>query len=135
MSIKSNQNIPFVFLGTADDTSVYKMFWDLTTPGFRIDYESLKQTSITIIYPNDGMEFRSGQSIEIKLSHLYPDQSAPYSIEILANNQKVGMVGEKLQATWILNKPGIFILEAIVKDNEGKELYRSPKVDIIVKAD
>jgi len=103
MSIKSNQNIPFVFLGTADDTSVYKMFWDLTTPGFRIDYESLKQTSITI--------------------------------EILANNQKVGMVGEKLQATWILNKPGIFILEAIVKDNEGKELYRSPRVDIIVKAD
>ncbi len=134
MNSKRNQGVPFEFPGTADDPDVYRMFRNLTTSGFQIDPESLKQTSITITYPNDGEIFRVGQTIGIKLSHLYPDKSIPYSIELLANSRQVALIDNKLQVNWELNEPGIYILEVVVKDEEEKELYRSPKVDIIVQA-
>lgn len=133
MNIKRNQEVPFEFLGTNDDSSVYQMFRNVTTPRFKIDPESLKQTSVTITYPNDGMVFRKGQSVNIRLSHLYPDKSIPYSIEILANNGQLALVDNKLQASWQPDQTGVFVLEAVVKNEKGKELYRSSKVDIIVQ--
>jgi hypothetical protein len=133
MNIKRNQEAPFEYLGTKDDTTVYRMFRNVATPGYQINPESLKKTSITITYPNDGLIFRAGQNIDIKLSHLYPDNSIPYNVEIHINNKKIAVADEKLRVTRQINESGVFILEAVVKGADGKELYRSPKVDIIVQ--
>jgi hypothetical protein len=111
------------------------MFRNLTIPGYQINPESLRQTSITITYPNDGMIFRTGQDIVIKLSHLFPDNSIPHRIEILANKQLVAQADNKLRAAWGLSSTGDLILEAVVKGSNGNELYRSPKVDIIVQSE
>ena len=39
MNEKINQNIPFEFSGTNDDTTEYRMFRNLTTPGYKINPE------------------------------------------------------------------------------------------------
>lgn len=135
MNVQKNQAAPFEYLGAKDDTAVYQMFRNVATPGYQINPESLKQTSITIFYPNDGMIFRIGQNIDIKLSHPFPDESIPYNIEIQANKKKVALVGSKLQATVQMDQAGVYILEAVVKNADGMELYRSSKVDIIVQSD
>ncbi len=134
MNIKTNQHMPFDFNGVEDDKAVYNMFNAVTTPGYRINPDSLKQTAITITYPNDGDIFTTGQTISIELSHIYPDTSVPYNIVLLINNSQAEAEEKRLQFTWQPQKPGVVILEAVVKNEEGLELYRSPKVDVIVKA-
>jgi hypothetical protein len=133
MNIKVNQHMPFDFSGVEDDTAVYSMFKAVTTPGFQIDQESLKQTSIVITSPNDGDIFSLGETVPIELSHLNPDRSVPYTIELLANNKPVATVGQKLQVNWQPEEPGAVVFEAVVKDASGEEMYRSPKMDIIVQ--
>jgi len=59
-----NQHIPFEFRGEKDDPEVYKMFKDMTTPGFQLDKKLLEQPSVTIISPNDGSIFMKGQISE-----------------------------------------------------------------------
>ncbi len=134
MNSAVNQAVPFTFSGAEDDQAVYRMFQNVTTPGYRINPDSLKQTAITITFPNDGDIFFTGQSIPVELSHIYPDTSVPYHIVLLTNNNQADAEEKKLQFTWQPQKPGIVILEAVVKNEEGAELYRSPKVDVIVKA-
>ncbi len=63
MNEKRNQNIPFRYLGADDDTTTYRMFRNLTTPGYRINPETLKKSSGFIKYPNDGMTFKTGGDI------------------------------------------------------------------------
>ncbi|MDD4109463.1 MAG: cellulase family glycosylhydrolase [Prolixibacteraceae bacterium] len=137
MNSAVNQYYPFKFSGVEDDTFVYNMFRDVTTPGFKIDTESLKQTSIIITSPNDGDIFNPGQNITVKLSHLYPDDSQPYIIELYVNNIPIALINNKLplMLQWKPESSGTFILEAVVKNDDGEERYRSPKVDIIVKTD
>jgi hypothetical protein len=133
MNIKVNQHMPFYFSGVEDDTAVYSMFKAVTTSGFQIDPESLKQTSIVITSPNDGEIFSLGETVSIELSHLNPDHSVSYSIELLANNKPVATVGQKLKVNWQPEEPGAVVFEAVVKDASGEEMYRSPKMDIIVQ--
>jgi hypothetical protein len=135
MNIKVNQHIPFTFSGVEDDTAVYSMFKAVTTPGFQIDPESLKQTSIVITSPNDGDIFKIGQTVNIELSHIYPDETIDYTIELLANNEPVAAVGRNLEVNWQPEEPGTVVFEAVVKDASGEEIYRSPKMDIIVQSD
>ncbi|MFW5877519.1 MAG: hypothetical protein ACOCUP_00260, partial [bacterium] len=136
MGMLRNQYFPFEFNGVADDPEVYQMYRDLTTPGFRIDLESLQHNSITINYPHDGEIFRTGQNININLSHLYSDDLGAASIELLANNEKIAEVNNniRLRVSWQSDEPGIYIFQAIVKDEYGQELYRSAEVDIIVES-
>ena len=133
MHAPRNQRVPFEFLGTADDPEVYQMYRNVATPGYKIDPESLKQTSITIIDPNDGDGFRLGQPISIRLSHMYPDKSIQSKIEIYANEVLIATPENRLQVNWQPEAPGIYNFEARVKDLKGNILYRSSKVDIIVK--
>ncbi|MGM0532420.1 MAG: cellulase family glycosylhydrolase [Bacteroidota bacterium] len=133
MNIKVNQHIPFDFSGVEDDTAVYSMFKAVATPGYNINPEALKQTSIIITSPNDGDIFSLGETVSIELSHLYPNRSVPYTIELLANNKPVATVGQKLQVNWQPEEPGVVVFEAVVKDDSGEEIYRSPKMDIIVQ--
>jgi hypothetical protein len=137
MNSALNQYLPFKFSGIEDDQHVYKMFRDVTTPEFKIDKESLKQTSITITNPNDGDIFSVGQKITVKLSHLYPDESVPYTIELYGNDMPVSVINNKLplMLQWSPDSSGVYILEAVVKNTDGEERYRSPKVDVIVKKD
>jgi hypothetical protein len=135
MNIKENQHMPFDFSGVEDDTAVYRMFKAVTTPGFQIDPESLKQTSIIITSPNDGDIFSLGETVAIELSHLYPDRSVRYTVELMANNKSVAVVGQKLQVNWQPEKAGVVVFEAVVNDASGEEIYRSPKMDIIVESD
>ena len=106
----------------------------MSTPGYQINPETLKKTSIFVTYPNDGMIFKTGQVISVVLSHLFPDNSVPYQIELLINGKQVAYTGKKLRIQWKPDNPGIYILEALVKNTAGAELYRSPKVDIIVQS-
>jgi len=137
MNSAVNQYMPFKFSGIEDDQHVYKMFRDVTTPEFKIDTESLKQTSITITNPNDGDIFSAGQNISVKLSHLYPDESVPYTIELYGNNMPVAVINNRLplMLQWSPDSSGVYFLEAVVKNADGEERYRSPKVDVIVKTD
>lgn len=134
MNNKLNQNIPFKFEGVEDDTAVYKMMKKVSSPGYIIDQTVYKQSSIIITYPNDGDVFKTGKRINIKFSHLLPDPSGKYIVKILSNKSPVGSIFDgKGFFSWQLNEPGVFIFEAVVTDLKGKELIRSPKVDIIVQ--
>jgi hypothetical protein len=135
MGMMRNQYYPFEFKGAADDPEVYQMYKNLTTPGYQVDPESLKHTAITITYPNDGEIFRVGQPVNINISHLSPDESIQHVIELHANDQKVASVNNRIpiRARWQTDDPGIYVFHVVVKDEEGKEMYKSPAVDIIVK--
>jgi hypothetical protein len=135
MGMMRNQYFPFEFNGAADDPEVYQMYKNLTAPNFKIDPESLKHTAITITYPNDGEVFRMGQNIDINISHLYPDESIKHTIELLANDRKVATVNNRvpIRAKWQAEEPGVYIFQAVVKDEAGNEMYRSARMDIIVK--
>ncbi|HTE30288.1 MAG TPA: hypothetical protein VK666_07935 [Chryseolinea sp.] len=133
MNLKHNQTYPFAFDGVSDDTAVYRMFRNLTTAGFRIDTPTLRNVpSIKITSPGDGQLFSVNKSIVVRLSH-QPMDSVPFRIKILANNQVVKTAGQQLQSSISFDKPGVYILEAVVCDLHGKEIYRSSKTDIIVK--
>jgi hypothetical protein len=135
MNSKVNQHMPFDFSGFEDDTAVYSMFKAVTTPGFLIDPDALKQTSIIITSPNDGDIFNLGEVVPIELSHLYPDRLVSYTVKLLANKKPVATVDQKLKVNWQPEKPGVIVFEAIVKNDSGEELYRSPVMDIIVQSD
>lgn len=130
-----NQSFPFTFSGIDDDTAVYRMFSKVTTPGYRINPDELTQTAITITSPNDGDIIQQGQTVNIKLSHLYPDRTVPYTIELHANSIKVDLIEEKLQVSWKPDSPEVYYLEAVVKNGQGMEIYRSPKVDVIIQSE
>ena len=53
MNYPINQKAPFHFKGKADDTVVYEMFKNITSPGFQIDLHSMKTPPNRIISPND----------------------------------------------------------------------------------
>ncbi|MCX6222887.1 MAG: hypothetical protein NTZ69_18115 [Bacteroidia bacterium] len=134
MNTKQNQNVPFKFEGIKDDTAVYNMMKKVTTPGYFIDESGYKQSSIIITFPKDGDIFKVGQQIDLRFSHLFPDTTQKYIIQILSNNNQIGVITDnQARFNWQLKEPGIFIFEALVKDLEGKELLRSSKVDIIVQ--
>ncbi len=135
MNSKVNQHIPFEFSGAEDDTTVYNMFRKVTTPGFQIDPNLLKQASITITSPNDGDIFNVGENVNIQISHINPDTTALYTIELLANNKPVATVDRKLQVNWQPYKAGIVVFEVVVKNSSREEIYRSSKMDIIVQQD
>jgi hypothetical protein len=133
MNSPVNQRIPFEFYGTADDPVVYEMYRNVATRGYQTDTESMKVTTITIIYPNDGNIFSLGQEVEIRLSHVYPDKSVKSAIHIFANDEEVVAAGNRLIVNWKPTEAGTYYLQAVVKDETGKEMYRSARADIIVK--
>jgi hypothetical protein len=135
MGLVRNQHFPFEYLGIDDDPDVYLMYRNITSPGYQIDPESLQQTSITINYPHDGEIFLPGQSIEINLSHLYPEETEAFQIELLANDKTAAVIQNRLRlrVNWQSDEPGIYIFQAVVKDEAGDELYRSAEVDIIIE--
>lgn len=135
MGMPVNQWIPFEFKGVEDDPEVYRMYRNLTTPGSVIDPEALKQTSITITHPNDGQIFPDGRIIIVSISYLYPDTSAEYSIELLVNGEKAANARTRvpIRVNWTPEGPGIYIFQAVVRDEAGNELQRSGQVDIIVQ--
>jgi len=137
MGMLRNQYFPFEFQGVEDDREVYKMYRQVTTPGFQIDLESLDYNSITINYPHDGEIFRLGQSIEINLSHLFSEESEASTIVVLANNEQIAELdnGIRLRTSWEPDEPGIYDFQAVVRNEAGEELYRSAEVDIIVQSD
>lgn len=132
MNYPVNQKAPFRFMGVADDTVVYKMFKNVSSPGFQI-HEMPKASSIIITSPNDGDIFNVDENIEVRISNLYPDKSIGYSIQLFVNKQTVIDAGSSLQVNWRSDKSGTYSLQAVVKDVSGVELYRSAKVEIIIK--
>jgi hypothetical protein len=135
MNSGKNQAIPFDFDGAEDDPLVYEMFKNVTTPGYQFAPELFTQTFVIITSPNDGQVFAAGQNIRMQVSIVNPPDSIPYQVEILANNEIIAQANEKLQAQWLPKEPGIYILESVLRGDGGKELFRSPKADIIVQSD
>jgi len=132
MHSAQNQTIPFNFSGMNDDPDVYNMFKNATTRGFTFDPELYKQTFVIITSPNDGDIFETGQNLRIQISVMNPPDN-DYQVKILANNNEVAVANERMQAVWNLQETGIFILEAVLTGAGDEEIFRSPRVDIIVK--
>ena len=134
MHSRKNQHVPFEFEGVKDDPHVYKMMKNVTTTGYIIDQSAIKQASVNIINPIDGDIFNLSQAVNIRLMHSFPDIEKKYIYEIIVDGMQVGVLSNnENRFSWKPQEPGIYYLEVIAKDVEGKELYRSPKVDIIVK--
>ena len=126
--------MPFRFEGEEDDTAVYSMMKKITGAGYVIDEAAFGQPSLIITYPNDGDIFKTGQRLNIRFTYLHRDTSKKTIIRIFSNNKQIDVVEEnKDQYNWKLKEPGMFLLEVVVSDTGGKELLRSPKVDIIVQ--
>jgi hypothetical protein len=132
MNSAKNQNVPFEFEGADDDSEVYKMFRNATTPGFQFDEEMFNQPFLIVTSPNDGNVFNTGQNIRILVSVVNPPDET-YIIKVLANNQEIAEANERHQATWNGQQTGVFFLEAVMQDKNGKELLRSPKTEIIIQ--
>ncbi len=134
MNSPQNQNVPFEFDGTTDDPEVYEMFRNVTTPGYQINPDMADQTFVMITSPSDGQVFTTGENLRVQVSVVNPPGPKPYYIEILSNDEPVARANGKSQATWLLQNPGSFVLKAVLKNQNGEELVRSPQADIIVQS-
>lgn len=132
MNSGKNQTIPFDFEGINDDPEVFGMFKNVTKSGYTFDKELFNQTFVIITAPNDGHIFETGKNIRIQVSVVNPPDE-PFYIKVLANNHEITETNERFQATWSGQEPGVFVLEAVMQDKNGKELLRSPKADIIIQ--
>jgi len=135
MNSPKNQNIPFEFDGTKDDPEVFNMYKNVTTPGYQINSEIASRTFVMITAPNDGQVFYTGQNLPIRVSLVNPPDSVQYYVEILANDEPVARTNENFQANWLTQNPGTFFLKAVIKNKEGKELFYSPRAEIIVQSE
>ena len=134
MHSKKNQTLPFSYDGFRDDTLVYRGMKNVTTKDFRIDTTLVYQNSITITHPKDGDIFQLGQRISIQYTHAKQTNGQSNSVEILVNgNPLERLVDGSDRLGWEPKNAGVFIVEALVKSPAGEILYRSPKVDFIVK--
>lgn len=134
MNINQNQSIPFNFEGIKDDKIVYKRFKELSTKGFNIDQSMLEEsTSIVITNPTDGKIFNVNENINVKLAHHMPENSTPISIELISNNKKIFKLVKRDGAVIKFTKPGNYQIYAVVRKHGKNELYRSQKVEIIIK--
>lgn len=133
MNSAKNQNVPFEFEGIRDDPVVYKMFKNVTTSEYQIDPAIFNQTFVLITSPNDGQVFTVGKNVPIQVSLVNPPDSVPFHVDIMVDNKLFAIANDKFQANWTVGQAGSFILEAIVRTGNGKELYRSPQVDIIAQ--
>ncbi len=135
MYLRKNQWAPFIFSGADDDPEVYGMYRNITSPGYQIDHEALVKPYIYMGYPGQGDVFLMGQPVYIKLYHLFPDRATNHNIKLLVNDEYVTRVDDELKLYWNPETHGIYELEAVVNDQDGNELYRSPKTAIFVHRD
>lgn len=134
MNSRQNQNIAFTFEGKGDDTAVYNMMKKTTTPGYNFDESEIRQSSVIITFPKDGDDFKSGQKINVRFSYLFPDSSKATLIKIFTNDRENGIVEKgRSQYTILLNETGIMYIQAVVTDLQGVALFKSNKVDIIIR--
>jgi len=127
-----NQHIPFEFKGKNDDPEVYTAFKNMSTPNFQLDKKQLEQSSITIIFPNDGSVFMEGNSLTINLSHLFPDTSNFSKVVFMANDKQILLAKDQKRLEWKPEAAGAYELRVRVFDKLGTLLYQSAPVDIKV---
>jgi hypothetical protein len=134
MHSRHNQNIPFRFDGHLDDTITYNMFRKVSKEGYTIDMKALLEPSVIITYPNDGDIFKTGQPVTVRFSYISPDTALGNVIRLYANNIEAGTAGPgQKQIRMTIKESGVFYLNINVTDENGNEILKSPKVDIIVK--
>ncbi len=134
MNSQKNQTMPFRYNGFEDDTVVYREMKNVSTKGFRIHPTSVNRNSIIITYPKDGDTFQVGQIITIQFAHSMLFNNQTNKVEILINNIPVeGLIAGTSQFRWEPKSKGVYVVEAVVKSPTGEIVYRSPKVDFIVK--
>ncbi|MEX2567797.1 MAG: hypothetical protein WD431_17755 [Cyclobacteriaceae bacterium] len=127
-----NQDIPFEFGGEKDDPEVYKMFKNMSTPGFQLDKELLEQPSITITYPNDGSVFMEGNPLTVQFSHLFQDTSLSSKMVLMVNDKQIPVEDKQKKLEWKPEAAGPYYLRMVVYDGEGELMYQSAPVDIEV---
>lgn len=127
-----NQHIPFEFNGESDDPEVYKMFKNMTTPGYQLDRKILEQPSVTIISPNDGDAFLLGNPLTIHWSHLFQDTSKISKIVFLANEKNILLGKAQRQLEWKPEEAGPYNLRILVFNDKEVLMYQSAPVDIVV---
>jgi len=128
-----NQHIPFEFRGEKDDPEVYKMFKDMTTPGFQLDKKLLEQPSVTIISPNDGSVLREGKPFTIHFSHLFQDTSTSSKVVLVVNDKQIPLENHQKKLEWKPEAAGAYDLKIHVYNKMGDLMYQSAPVDIEVR--
>lgn len=134
MHQEKNQAVPFEFDGAKDDTIVYHMLQDLTTPGGTIAGIQEEPLSVLITSPVDGDVFARGEAVTIHAKITGIENSDEIDVQVFAGDK---VIGEITSPPWELlwkNPPaGKYDVMAIVRDSKGLEVLRSGLVDFEVR--
>ena len=136
MHIEKNQVVPFEFGGAKDDTVVYSMLQDLTTPGGSIADVGDEPLSVLITQPVDGDVFTEGESVTIRTKISGIDKSDSISVQIVANDKIIGKLSpSSSELLWKDPPAGKYDIVAVVRDAKGVVVLRSGPADFEVRAD
>jgi hypothetical protein len=136
MHIEKNQTVPFVFDGAKDDTVVYKMLQNLTTPGASIADIAEEPLSIVITQPVDGDVFVAGEAVTIRAKITGIEHSDEISVQIVAADRVIGKLAPpSWEFFWKDPDAGKYDIVAVVRDQKGVVVLRSGPADFEVRAD
>lgn len=135
MHIEKNQTVPFEFDGANDDTAVYHMLQDLTTPGGNIADVGEEPLSVLITQPVDGDVFASGEAVMIR-TRITGIASDEISLQVVAGKKVIGtLAAPPWELLWKDPPAGKHDISAVVRDAKGVVVLRSGLVDFEVNAD
>lgn len=136
MHIEKNQAVPFEFDGAKDDTIVYSMLQNLTTPGGSIADIDEEPLSVLITQPVDGDVFRTGDAVTIRAKITGIDNRDDISVQIVAGNKVIGKLSpSSSELLWKDPPAGKYDIVAVVRDAKGTVVLRSGPADFEVRAD
>jgi hypothetical protein len=135
MHLEKNQAIPFEFDGAQDDTIVYRMLRDLTTPGGTISDIEEEPLSVLITQPIDGDVFARNDKVTMRAKLTGFTNSDEIDVLFFAGDS---LIGQRSTPPWEIvwkNPPaGKYYVMAIVRDSKGLAVLRSGLVDFEVRA-
>lgn len=135
MHMEKNQVVPFEFDGAQDDTIVYGMLRDLTTPGGTISDIEEEPLSVLITQPIDGDVFARREAVTIRAKVGGFQNSDDIDVHFLAGDSLIGKLSSPpWEIVWTNPPAGKYDVMAIVRDSKGLAVLRSGLVDFEVRA-
>lgn len=133
MQVKKNQMVPFEFDGADDDTLVYQMLENLTTPGRSIDDIPVTLLSVLITDPTDGDVFPFGDPVTLRAVITGIPDATGVEVRFFAANKMIGKCTAPWEFTWKDVPAGKYDVVAVVHDAEGRKILLSRPVDFEVR--
>ena len=135
MHQEKNQAVPFEFDGAKDDSMVYRMIKNLTTPGKTIDGIAENAISVLITHPVDGDVFAAGKEVTIRAQLTGIKNSAEVDVQFFADDKVIGKLSSPpWEFVWKNPPVGVHNVMAIVRDRKGLKLLQSGLADFEVRS-